>query len=78
MVKFSVPSMCEHEEGMAVTKISFYVFSNAYIADQYWLGRGTLKSMTQSHFCRTLVLLMFLSSGMETKPTLAGMSVGGY
>ena len=46
--------MCENVEGIAVTKISFYVISDAYIADQYWLSNVPIKFMTQSHFCRTL------------------------
>ena len=35
IVKFGVPRVCESAEGIAVTRISFYFFSNAYIADQY-------------------------------------------
>ena len=46
--------MCENVAGIAVTKISFNVISDAYIADWYWLSNGPIKFMTQSHFCRTL------------------------
>ena len=47
--------MFENEEGIAVTKICLYIFSNAYIADQYRLSRVPLKNRMQSHFCRTLL-----------------------
>ena len=33
--KFSISCVCEHAEGIAFTKISFYVFPNAYSADKY-------------------------------------------
>ena len=47
--------MLEKVEGIVVTEICLYIFSNAYIADQYRLSRVPLKNRTQSHFCRTLI-----------------------
>ena len=55
--------MFENVEGIAVTKICFYVFSNAYIANQYWLSIVPLKNKTQSLFWCTLI---FMNEGSNT------------